>query len=138
MLLQTFCMTQFLQQSSLSSSFEHPDKLKVLRAFKPYILLGRLASFLQSFRFNKTRLSRTPTDWSVSRNFVQPSRISFSRFRTSLKLVSCKIEGVTEIQWRSHMVSKGGICPLNFFFQHIFILKYTIAPLNFFFHILEY
>ena len=57
---------------------EQPEKLRISSAFMS-MMLGKLLSFLQFFKFNKISLLSFPIDgWSISK-LEQPSRISFSR-----------------------------------------------------------
>ena len=48
-------LSTFPKFSGTFLSLEQPERCNVLRDLKPFIVLGRLSRFLQSFKFNKIR-----------------------------------------------------------------------------------
>ena len=64
---------------------EQPEKLRISSTFI-LMMLGKLPSFLQFFKFNKINLLSFPIDgWTLSK-LEQPSRISFSRLGALIEM----------------------------------------------------
>ena len=63
--------------SSTFSSLEQPERFRILRNFKPLMVLGRLSRYCQSFKLN-TRPVRSSTDNGNSRIAI-PSKMSIVR-----------------------------------------------------------
>jgi len=74
--------------SSNMSIFKQPDRIRVSTDFNLYISLGRLLRLVQSFKFIKSRLWRSPMDWCTLRNLGQSLRMSFSRLGSPEKSLS--------------------------------------------------
>jgi hypothetical protein len=62
------------------SIFVQPERMRVFKDFNWYIFSGKLLRLVQSFKFIRRILLRSPMDWCILDKFGQSFMISFSRF----------------------------------------------------------